>query len=322
MDKLLCGIDLGGTKLAAALFDTGGKLVDRELTHDHVCESPDGIVAVAARLVASLLERWGLRSGDLEGVGVGVTGHVSSREGLIITSSNFKADFRRYPLARNLGDRLPGLRIVVDNDANAQALGEATYGAGRGYESVVFITVSTGIGAGIVLGGRLLRGRSGTAGELGHCIIDHDSRQLCTCGNYGCAMALASGAFLPGLYAEKLRSGMRSCIDIDEDNVDRMCGELLARGISCEDEPSIAVMRDSADAVGTAVFNTFQLINPHAIVLGGGLMKLGEPYMGRIKERFAFLVKSMMYEEMEIKLSELGDLAGLLGAASLLREGS
>lgn len=320
MEKLLCGIDLGGTKLSAALFDGTGRLVDRDLTYDHVCEEPDGVIGLAAKLVRSLLKRQGLESGDLEGIGVGLAGHVQHRRGLVITSSNFKINFRLYPLVERLGGYFPGLRVLLDNDANAQALGEAIYGAGRGYESMVFMTISTGIGAGIVLDGKLFRGRSGTAGEIGHSIIDQDSTQLCTCGNYGCAMALASGSFLPELYARKLRSGLNSCMDIDESNVESICGELLAKGLSCDDEPSIAVINDSADAVGTAVFNVFQLLNPAAVILGGGLMKLGDAYMARIKKRFAVLVKEMMYEEMEIRPSELGDLAGLLGAASLIRE--
>lgn len=320
-ERLLCGVDLGGTKLAAALFRKDGSRVDRVSTNDHVCRENDEVIDVAAGLVRGLLDRNGLGLGDLEGVGIGIAGHVLFKKGMVITTSNFEKPFLKYPLVERLGRHLPGARIVLDNDANCQALGEWRFGAGRGTESMVFITVSTGVGAGIVLNGRLHRGHQGTAGEVGHSIIDFDSDQLCTCGNKGCSMAHSSGLFLPKLYGDKLKEGMTSCIDVDEGSLDTVCGELLAHGMKCNDEISIAVLNDSADAVGTSVFNVFQMLNPDLVVLGGGLMNLGEYYISRIRQRFVFLVRDMMYEEMEIRVSELGADAGLLGAAALLVEG-
>ncbi len=319
-EKLLCGVDLGGTKLAVALFGRDGSALDREITRGHICKEPDEVMAIIAGMIRALLERKGLGLGGLEGVGVGVTGHVLWRKGLVITSSNFEKSFRGYPLVERLSGLLPGTRVLMDNDANAQALGESMYGAGRGCESMVFMTVSTGIGAGIVINGRLLRGHQGTAGEIGHSIIDFDSKQLCTCGNYGCAMALSSGLFLPRLYGDKLRAGMKSCIDIDEGRLDSVCGEMIAHGMKCGDEISQAVHDESADAVGVAVFNLHQILNPDMVVIGGGLLNLGDAYVARIREKFRSLVKDMMYEEMEIRVSELASDAGLLGAASLLLE--
>lgn len=320
MERLLCGVDIGGTKLSAALFRSNGTMVAKETTKEHVGKEPGEVLRVIAGLVRGLLDSESLGLGDIEGVGVGITGHVLGREGLIITTSNFKIPFLRYPFVEKLGALLPGTRVLLDNDANVQALGESMYGAGRGYGSMVFITVSTGVGAGIVLGGKLLRGHNGTAGEIGHTVIDMRSTHKCTCGNYGCAMALSSGLFLPELYAEKLRAGMSSRIDIDEKDVGSMCGELLAQGVSCGDLISIEIMNDSADVIGTLAFNVFQFLDPDLVVLGGGLLNLGDAYVKRIRSRFLDLSKDMMLEEMEIKTSELGADSGLLGAASLLRE--
>lgn len=320
MEQIAVGVDLGGTKLSAALFRKDGGLIAKAKTHDHVCKGNDETMTIIAHLVKQLLADQGFPLSAVAGIGVGLAGHVLYRQGMVITTSNFKVPFVRYPLTQKLGAHFPGTRVLLDNDANAQALGEYMFGAGRGCDSMVFMTISTGIGAGIVLGGRMWRGRSGTAGEIGHSIVDIRSTHRCTCGNYGCAMALSSGLFLPELYAEKLRAGMTSCIDVDESNVDRMCGELLEHGMKCRDEISLAVIDDSADVVGTSVFNVFQLLNPDVVVLGGGLMKLGDYYLNRIRSRFQTLVQDMMYEPMDLRLSETGDDTGLLGASALVWE--
>ena len=318
--KLICGVDLGGTKLSAALFDQKGTLIGKEITHNHVGKTTDEILLISAELVKTLLVNNNIDISDILGIGIGLAGHILYKKGFIITSSNFKATFSNYPFVEKMSIHFPGTRILLDNDANVQALGEYKYGAGQGYESMVFMTVSTGIGAGIVLNGKLLRGKNGTAGEIGHSIMEYKSKYLCTCGNYGCAMAHASGLFFPALYRHKLKSGMKSTIGINKQNVDTFDGYALKRGIEENDKISIEIMNESADIVGLALFNIHQLLDPDAVILGGGLMQLGEEYMSRIERQFRFLIKDMMHEEMEIKHFKLGADAGLLGAASLLLE--
>jgi glucokinase len=318
--KLICGVDLGGTKLSAALFDQKGSLIGKEIIHKHVDETTDGIVRITAELVKTLLTNNNVEFSDILGIGVGLAGHILYKKGIIITTSNFKVTFTNYPFVEKMQVHLPGVKVLLDNDANVQALGEYMYGAGRGYESMVFITVSTGVGAGIVLNGKLLRGKNGTAGEIGHSIIEYNSRYLCTCGNYGCAMAHSSGLFLPELYKYKLESGMTSSIGLTVQNVSSFDGYLLEKGINEGDEISIAIMNESADIIGASVFNIHKMLDPDAVVLGGGLMQLGDRYMSRIKNQFKFLMQDMMDDEMEIKLWEIGADAGLLGAASLLLE--
>jgi len=319
-EKLLCGVDLGGTKLSAALFDTNGTLLKKEITYDHVGLHPDQMVKVMAELLNTLFQGYVITSADIEGIGVGLAGHILYKEGLVITSSNFTHSMQNYQLVEKLGSHFPDTHILLDNDANVQALGESLYGAGKGYTTMVFMTVSTGVGSGIVINGKLLRGRSGTAGEIGHCIVDFDSDMQCTCGNFGCAMALSSGLFLPELYRRKLRNGMSSPCGLEESQTDELDGRLLETLILKGDPIAKEIMCDSADIIGTSVYNIFQLLNPECIVLGGGMMKLGSEYFDRIKKKFTFLAKDMMREELHLKLTDLGADAGLVGSAALLLE--
>ncbi len=320
MEKLLCGVDLGGTKLAAALFSQEGSLVASEIVYDHHKSTSDEILLAVVDLLNTLLRNNSCTPGDLLGIGVALAGHVNFKEGKIITTSNFPITIRDFPLVDKLKSHFPGLKIVMDNDANAQAYGEFKYGAARGYNSSVFVTVSTGIGGGIILDGKMVRGRSGTAGEVGHSIIDYNSDIKCTCGNYGCSMALASGLFFPSLYRMHLRKGMKSTIGVTEESAAGMDGKKIEDGMKAGDPICRKIVEDSATAVGVSLFNIHQMLNPELVVLGGGLMAFGEEYFQSIRREFLSHTHEMMIQEMEIKLAETGANAGLLGAAALLLE--
>jgi glucokinase len=318
--KYLCGVDLGGTKLAAALYTQGGELAAKEMVHDHADKDGDGIVLAMANLVKTLLKGAGVTLSDLLGIGVAVAAHVNFKEGKIITTSNFAHTITDFPVVEKMSALLPGVKIVMDNDANAQGYGEYKFGAGKGYNSLVFVTVSTGIGGGIVLNGRTHRGRSGTAGEVGHSIIDLDSDIQCTCGNYGCTMALASGLFFPDLYRYFLKKGIKSTIGVTEETAGEMNGPAVKKGWEDGDPVCAAIVEQSAVAVGAQLFNIFSMLDPELVILGGGLMALGETYRQRIRDEFLSHTHKMMIGEMEIKLAETGVDACLVGAAALVLE--
>lgn len=321
MEKLLCGIDLGGTKLSAGLVTLGGTLVDEIRTHDHVDKDEDGIVKIMIGLVHSLLERNHLDEDNLMGVGVVFPGHIRCRDGVCITTSNLSAGFKKYPFRQNIQNYFKRTTVYVDNDANAQAYAEFKYGAGRGYDSMIFMTISTGIGAGIIIDGKLLRGITGTAGEVGHTIVNPSSKRKCTCGNYGCLMTEACGLFLPDIAIDKLKAGITSKLGITIENArEKINGISLQRGLDTSDELCRAIVYESADAIGIAIYNLFQLFNPPVVVLGGGLINLGPVYMDRISQKFNTMAKDMIYDEMKILPSQTGSNAGILGAASLTLE--
>ncbi len=320
-EKLLCGVDLGGTKLAACLMTTEGKLVDREVVFDHAGKDELEVVRRIRDVVSALLKRGGLTAKDIEGIGLGFAGHLRFRDGVTITSSNYKGfKIKNFPLRGSIQEYFP-TRVVVDNDANAQGLAEYRFGAGAGFgESMIFVTLSTGIGAGIVLNGRLYRGMTGTAGEVGHMIVNTQSDQVCGCGNHGCWMAHASGLALPQVVRKKREQGVRTKLSLSEREWEAIDGKALGEGLLMDDELSRAVVLEYADYTGIGLYNLFQVFNPDVFVLGGGLMSWGAFFLDRIRQKFTETAREMLFDPVEIVPSKLGQDAGVIGAAALLLE--
>lgn len=316
MNKILCGVDMGGTKCAVALVDSRGTILDKINSCAHVDLDDDGRVAMVVDQIGQLLSRNQLKETDLEGIGVGCAGHIRYREGIILTTSNLSG-FKNYPL-RDKIQRHFSIPVALDNDTNAQALGEFRFGAGRGYRDMIFVTLSTGIGAGIILDGKLYRGQTGTAGEFGHTIVEPESELVCTCGNRGCLMACACGLALPHLFQRKLMEGKESKLDFPPGfKMDKLSGRILKNGLDMGDPVSMEVIGDSARYVGIGLYNLFQVLNPPVFVLGGGLTHWGDYYLDRIRETFFALVKDMIFDPVEIRRSEIIDDAGVIGAAVL-----
>ncbi|MEI6387657.1 MAG: ROK family protein [Spirochaetota bacterium] len=319
MASILCGVDLGGTKLGIGLVSESGTILDSSLSKDHVFRTPDEVVGDIATRIRGLMAKNGYAESDLRGIGLGVAGHLRYRDGVAITISNLEG-WKGYPLRERLGQRFPGLRILVDNDANAQALGEYKYGAGVGFRNMVFMTISTQIGAGIVLDGRILRGMTGTAGEIGHTIVEASSAELCPCGNRGCLIAHASTVAIAPAVRRRLSLGMTSTL-VNSGNLDRLRldGEFIARGLVLGDQLCVQIMEEFARYIGIGIYNVFQVFNPEAVVLGGGLMNWGAPFLEGITRSVRTLARDMMYEELAILPGSL-DAPGIVGAASLVLE--
>jgi glucokinase len=268
-------------------------------------------------LVKDLCRRNDLKESDLLGIGIGFPGHVRYRDGTVITSSNLKG-FKNFPLLKAVRENFH-IPVILDNDTNAQAFAEYKYGAGRKYDSMIFLTISTGIGTGIILDGRLYRGITGTAGEVGHTIIDPHSSLKCTCGNYGCLMALACGLAIPYLVKKKLHEGISTSMPLPDD-LSKIDGKLIREGLASGDGMAESIVSECGDYIGIGIYNIFQVFNPPAIIIGGGLCCWGNFYLDRIRQKFLSLARDMIYDPIDIKESELGSDAGLIGAATLLLE--
>jgi glucokinase len=319
MPGTLCGVDIGGTKCSIALINTDGKILDKIYTCAHVEEGETGMVAMIAGHVKEIIERNNLKQSDLPAIGVGCAGHIRKSDGVIITTSNLEG-FSNYPLRAELQSHFE-IPVILDNDANAQAYGEYKFGAGKGYEDMIFVTISTGIGAGIIIDGRLYRGMTGTAGEVGHTIVEPGSELVCTCGNKGCLMACACGMALPYLFEKKLKEGMQTKIKMPPNfNISKINGQTIKKGLDMDDPLSKAVITDSAYYVGIGLYNLFQTLNPPLIVLGGGLTNWGEFYLDKIKETFYLLARDMIFDPIKITLSDIIGEAGVIGAAALSLE--
>lgn len=319
MEKILCGVDLGGTKLSAGLVHPDGRILAKSVVYDHTSLDEEGIVNYITLIVRQLVSANGFAEQDLEGIGIGFPGHVRYRDGCTITSSNLRG-FKNYPLRERLSGNF-SIPVRLDNDANAQAFCEFKYGAGRGYDDLIFLTVSSGIGAGIVLNRKIYRGMTGTAGEFGHTIVDPRSEFVCTCGNRGCLMGVACGLTLPARFRKKIEDGMQTTLPLDGDSdYSKVDGRLISQGLTEGDPVSMAIAVECADYIGIGIYNIFQVFNPPLVILGGGLMNLGDFYFSRILEKFRELARDMIYDPIAIVRSESGDDAGLIGAAALLLE--
>jgi glucokinase len=319
MPEVLCGVDIGGTKCSIALIDKQGKILDKIYTCAHVEEEEDGMVRMVAGHVKELLQRNQVKETDIPALGVGCAGHIRFSDGVIVTTSNLEG-YDNYPLRDKLQSHFE-IPVVLDNDANAQAVGEHKFGAGKDFEDMIFVTISTGIGAGLILNGKAYRGMSGTAGEFGHTIVEPDSELICSCGNRGCLMACACGMALPHLFEKKLKEGMKTLIKMPPKfNISKINGQTLKKGLDIGDPVSKAVISDSAYYVGIGLYNLFQTLNPPLIVLGGGLTNWGDFYLDKIKETFYKLAGDMLVDPIEITLSHIIGDAGVIGAAALSLE--
>lgn len=316
------GIDLGGTKLGVGIVDGKGSVVSEVVTHDHSECDENGILDRMARNTDQALAKAGLSRKDLAGVGVLYPGHVRWPEGITLTTSNLPC-LKNFPLKEALRDRM-GCPAIVDNDANAQALGEHRYGAGRGTRHMVFLTVSTGVGGGIIINGQLYRGATGTAGEFGHMIVEASGKAVCTCGNRGCLMSLASGLALPQAFrqaaARRIERGgalelPEGCADFDD-----LDGEHLSAGFRQANPICRDIVQEFATYIGIGIYNVFQTLNPERVVLGGGLLNLPDFFFETVKEVCYARAGAMMYDKLEIRKGELGGRAGILGAATLFDE--
>lgn len=320
MKKILCGVDIGGTKLSSALVREDGTILDIIYDYDHTGKTEEQLVEQVTGNIRLLIRKNDLKETDLHhGIGIGCAGHIRFRDGVIITTSNLKG-FKNYPLRDALQSHF-SVPVILDNDANAQAFGEFKFGAGKNYDSMVFITISSGIGAGIIIDKRLYRGLTGTAGEFGHTIVNPESDIACTCGNRGCLMSCACGMALPHLFEKKIKMGMSSRLELPADfNYTGVDGKLLKKGLDIDDPVSKEIVLDSGYYVGIGLYNIFQALNPPLIVLGGGLLSWGDLYLDKIRSTFYAFARDMVFDPIEITVSQTGAEAGVIGAASLTLE--
>jgi glucokinase len=309
---LAIAIDLGGTQLRAALVDASGAIIARASAATDVFGGPPAIVAQMQQLCAGIgLEEH--RSG-IVGLGVCAPGPLDSETGTIIGIPTLPG-WEDFPMAATLAQKF-GLPVAVENDGIAAANGEWRFGAGRGLRHLVYVTVSTGIGGGVVVDGRLLHGRRGLAGHVGHMIIAPDG-PTCSCGARGCFEALASGSALAEAgrqAAATHRSGALARLPAHDvtarDVVD------AARG---GDDVAAALMDAEATWLGTGFSNLAHLYSPEAIVMGGGVSQAFDLLNSKIVAAFEACAMPP-FRTTRIVAAELGDNAGLVGAAALVRD--
>jgi predicted NBD/HSP70 family sugar kinase len=295
------GIDFGHRHLRVALADLSSTVLAERRADLEVDTAAEHALDAAAGLVAEVLAEAGLSIEQVIGVGMGLPGPIDPRTGLV-RSSVILPGWVGLNAAEQLGRRL-NVHVDVDNDANLGALGEHTLGAGRGLDDVIYVKVASGIGAGIILGGRLHRGVTGNAGEIGHVQVRRDG-VVCRCGNRGCLETVASATAL----LDTLRPVHGSGLDLP--------GLLeLARA---EDLGTLRVIKDAGRAVGQALGDLCNSLNPAAIIVGGELSAAGQSLIEGIRESVDRHAQPGAAEAVTVMRGVLGDRAEVLGALTLV----
>lgn len=299
-------VDVGGTKLAAALVEPGGRLVSWSQTATPHELDAEQLWRTLDALISRVLEQGHVtRAEDLAGVGCGCGGPMEWRAGNV-SPLNIPA-WRGFPLAERLRRRFPGLVVRLHNDAICVAAGEHWRGAGRGRSTMLGMVVSTGVGGGLVLDGRLVNGATGNAGHIGHVVVDPEG-PACVCGGRGCAEAVARG---PALAAWAQTQGWRP----DQEGV---TARDLADDAAQGHPVGLAAMRRAGHALGVAIASATHLCDLEVVAVGGGLAQAGALLLDPLEEALRTHVGLDFARGVRVVPAALGQSAGLVGAAALL----
>lgn len=306
------GVDIGGTKIAAGLVSETGELLKRESE-----PTPDDSSKIPA-IVADLAERL---SGDdkIVGIGIGAAGFTSTDRTTVRFAPNI--NWIDEPLAERVS-KLADLPVVVENDANAAAWGEFTFGAGEDTDDLLLVTIGTGVGGGIVHRGQLYRGGFGIAAEIGHMRIVPDGI-ACGCGEHGCFEQYASGSALVRNARERVANGDRgteALAALADGDPSRITGPSLTDLAHGGDELSIELLAELGHWIGEGLAILASILDPRVIAIGGGVAGAGDLLLGPVVESFETHLPARSHRpQAEVRLAALGNAAGIIGAADLAR---
>ena len=316
MANKIIGIDLGGTSIKFGILTLEGEVQDKWAIPTNILSDGKHIVPDIIESINHRLNLYNLDKSDFIGIGMGTPGTVDIEAATVRGAFNLNwADTQEVgaPISEGVG-----LPFLLDNDANVAALGERWVGAGENQPDVVFITLGTGVGGGIVAAGNLIHGVVGAAGEIGHIVVEPHDGFACTCGNHGCLETVTSATGVVRLarkFAEEYEGS--SQIKASIDNGDEVTSKDIFIAAEAGDAFALSVVDKFAYYLGFACANLGSTLNPAAIVIGGGVSAAGEFLRSKVETYFQKYSFSTVRDSTKIKLAELGNDAGIIGAASL-----
>lgn len=308
-EKYVVGIDLGGTKIASGLFDSKGEIRNRERMETAHARTAKEVVQRMIDMIRSVSQ-----GRPLAGVGLASPGMVNSKDGIVLRGTNLP-EWNQVPLKKWMGEAL-GVEVQVVNDANAAAWGEYVRGAGKGSENMIYVTFSTGIGAGIVLNGKLLLGTNSFAGELGHNMIEPDG-PVCTCGNRGCWEMFASGTAIRDAALERMGNRPSIIKELATAQGEGVSARHVFEASKLGDPIAVEVVNRAIRYMALGLANAIHTFNPDRIVIGGGVSKAGDQLFPALRDQTGKLVMEAYRGTYEIVPAGLKDDVGLIGAAAL-----
>ena len=310
---LVCAVDLGGTNLRAANIDRDGQIHERFRTATPGSGTAEDVVAAIAAAVRECESEAAKRGAHVRGVSVVVPGSVQVETGVVINAPNIPS-LPGYALTPAL-ERALGRPVLLENDANAAALGEMWQGAARGFRTIICVTLGTGVGGGIILDGKLWRGADGAAGELGHTSVEPFGGVQCKCGNTGCLEVYASATAIVRMTRESLAQHPSSLLNSIA--ADDLTSEKIFGAANVGDELAIEVFRRVGVYLGIATANFVNIFNPEIIVIGGGVSAAWDLFSPHVRAEVMKRAFPVPARRCRIERAECGDNAGLIGAARL-----
>jgi len=311
--RSVLALDLGGTKIITAAVLSTGEIVSRKYSLTLADEGPWPIINRLSSAVAETMAQAKLKTSDIAGIGIAAAGIIDTKEGIVTTSPNLPG-WRDVPLRDIIAERL-GLTTYLINDASAAALGEHRFGAGRGVDNLIYLTVSTGIGGGIIIDGELYLGADGCAGEIGHMIIETHGPQ-CNCGKFGCLEALASGSAMTKESVRRLNQGEKSSIiRLVDGRLESITAETVSLAARKGDSLACDIVARAATYLGIGLANLVNIFNPELIVIGGGVSKMGNMLLAPARKAIREIAFKLPARTARIVRARLGSNAGIIGAA-------
>jgi len=313
-DPLSLGIDLGGTKILTAVATAQGKMLSRDHSVTPATKGQEAVVQSILESIGRALEQAGIAASQLSAIGVGAPGLSNPETGILFTSPNLPG-WRDVPL-RDVIEKELGKKAFLINDANAAALGELYFGAAKGAHHFIYITISTGIGGGIIIDGEVYTGSIGTAGEVGHMTIDDDGPP-CNCGNRGCWETLASGTAMAREARKQIKEGARtSILGYAEGDVEKVTAQVIHNAAKEGDSLAKELITRTGYYVGVGLANLVNIFNPELIVIGGGLSNIGDMLLEPAYKVAGERAFKESYRTVRFALAKLGRDSGVLGAAA------
>lgn len=318
--KLALGVDIGATTIKAGVIEQGkmGKVLSRTKGDTLALEGPDKVLKQLLQIIKKLLKEF--KHDEFVGIGIGTPGIVEQAGGIVKNPPNFSgwADV-------NLGDLVQKefkLPVVVENDANAAALGEANFGAGIGRKDFLFVIWGTGVGGGIILDGKIYRGPKGGAGEIGHTTIDYNG-PLCNCGNRGCIESYIGQRYMSEQTRYKLQhlptdAPASRIVQLVKGNLELIEPYIISVAAEQGDQFAKDIFLEAGNLLGVALASIFNALDLRIAIIGGGISAAGDYVFDEIKKSVQSRVLKSIKPDIEIIPAKLGNAAGMLGAASLV----
>ena len=314
----LLAIDLGGSKIVTAVVSPDGKIMAREYTLTLAEEGAEAVIRRMIDTIDQVIGQANLSRSLFSTIAIAAAGAIDSKKGIVTASPNLPGWFN-VPL-KEIVKKETGLETFLINDASAAALGEYYFGAGRGVNNLIYMTVSTGIGGGIIIDGKLHVGASGSAGEIGHTTVDINGPR-CNCGNIGCLEVLASGKAVAREAQKLIAQGSKSImLKLAEGELQNVTAQTVSAAAQKGDTLALAIIRKAATYLGVGMVNLVNTFNPDMIIVGGGMSQMGEMLLEPARQVVAERAFQLPAQRVRIVRSQLGDNAGVIGAAAFVQK--